>query len=257
MGKHQLKTFVVTTKDNHKRQESINCQAKKFQLDIEYIWDFDADDIDVKKIEEKYESSLLPLRSISALMKHFEAHRRLLEQELDIALVVEDDVILFENFGKRIHKLVQALKDTNRPGLVFLGGADNRIDHNFLAAAAHGEPLIKKPLSTAEAYLIEPLGASKRLKWLEEAHRIKLPADHLLTAIDLELGIDQYWGESPLATQGSIIGKFPTTLDKSRGKHSACYLRARYIWNRFRRQQLPRTLFNLNKLLLAISPKRY
>lgn len=255
MVEHQLKTFVVTTKDNHKRQESINCQAKKFQLDIEYIWDFDADDIDANEIQEKYELSSLPLRSISALMKHFEAHKRLLEQELDVALVVEDDVILFDRFGKQIHKLVQALKDTYRPGLVFLGGADNRIDHDFLIAAAQGNPLIKRPLSTAEAYLIEPLGASMRVRWLEEARGIKLAADHLITAIDLELGIDQYWGESPLATQGSIIGKFPTTLDKSRGKHSASYLRARYIWNRFRKQQLPRALFKLSKFMLALYPK--
>lgn len=141
--------------------------------------------------------------------------------------VVTDKPHLFDSYPCRILELV----------LLFAGGADNKVTEAFLEAKP--TDLIKHPLSTAEAYIIERSAAERRLEWCSK-NLIDKPADHFLTSIDQMLGITQYWTGVPLATQGSITGQFKTSLDSSRAKHSPLYLRLKYHYNRWRRQTLPR-----------------
>jgi hypothetical protein len=156
-----------------------------------------------------------------------------------MALVLEDDVLLFRGFVESVSQIVAATQKL-RPGwLVFLGGADNKLDDRFFDSKKL--ELIDHPISTAEAYLIDRVGAEARLAYLE-GKKIDLPADHQLRAIDEYLGISQFWSSEPLATQGSITGLFKTSLDKSRAKRSLLFLAIKFQWNRWRRQVLPKLL---------------
>jgi hypothetical protein len=231
-----LSIFVVSVTTFSERHVHMAAQAEKFGFTLEYIWAFDAEVLTDETLR-RVESGTLPKASMSAVLKHLEAQKLMVERELPVCLVLEDDVILFDRFAENL-TLTLTLARGLKPGwLIFLGGADNRIDARFLASGEFR--LIEQPISTAEAYLLDLEGCRRRLDYLEK-NLIDKPADHFLKAIDEHLGIRHYWVSEPMVTQGSITGRFKTALDGSRGKHSAVYLLVRYWYNRIRKQIMPR-----------------
>jgi len=231
-----LTTYVVTVKTFKDRHLHIRGQAERHNLKLQFIWDYDADTLSTEDFA-RVDAKKLPPKSISTVLKHLEAQRRLIESGDKFALVLEDDAILFPEFSATLNQILNSETVPLEPFLLFAGGADNKVTDAFLKAKPND--LVKHPLSTAETYIIERSAAEKRLKWCSE-NRIDKPADHFLTWIDHKLGIAQYWTGVPLATQGSITGQFKTSLDASRAKHSPLFLRFKYHYNCWRRQALPR-----------------
>lgn len=232
----ELPIYVVSVTTFAERHRHMNAQAEKYGLKLEYLWRFDADaltDGDMARVK----ADALPKPSISAVLKHLEAQVRQVARAQSVCLVLEDDAILFDGFVEKLERVLHLAKALDPGWLIFLGGADNRIDGRFLES--NELRLIKNPISTAEAYLLDLAGCRRRPAWLEE-NLIDLPADHLLKIMDDHLGIRHYWVSEPLATQGSITGRFRTALDSSRGKHSRAYLMMRYWYNRLRKQIVPR-----------------
>ena len=234
----ELPIYVVSVTTFEERHRHMNAQAEKYGLNLEYLWRFDADaltDGDIARVK----AGALLRPSISAVLKHLEAQVRQVASAQSVCLVLEDDAILFDGFVERLERALHLAKSLDPGWLIFLGGADNRIDARFLES--NELRLIENPISTAEAYLLDLAGCRRRLAWLEE-NLIDRPADHLLEAMDDHLGICHYWVSEPLATQGSITGRFRTALDSSRGKHSRTFLMMRYWFNRLRKQIIPRVI---------------
>lgn len=237
-----ISVYVITVRSFTDRHDHIRLLAKRFGFDYKLIFDFDADDL-VQRDWERVSPALSP-ECASTVLKHMECQRLLVASGDDVALVVEDDVIFFDDFVDHLLN-VMALAERLRPGwLIFLGGADNKVDDRF--HNSEKLELILNRISTAEAYLIDRAGAIARCKWLS-TNIISKPADHQLALIDDKLAIDQFMVSRALATQGSITGKFKTTLDSSRGKHSLIYLSLRYRWNVFHRRTLARLFFKFKR----------
>lgn len=229
--------YVVTTKALTERHEHIRALETRIGVKFEFILDYDTDSLtpyDQRKIKAD-----MPPPSVSCLLKHFEAQRRFLMTKSDICIVLEDDVILFDEFELAVTLILSRYKHLPPGWLIFLGGADNKIDPRFLGGDSFA--LVESPLSTAEIYMLDRLSCIKRSEWIDN-HGLTKPADHQLTFMDREMGITHYRLKRPVATQGSITGQFPTTLDDSRRKRSALFLYSKYRWNRFRRQYFPRLI---------------
>lgn len=232
--------YVVSVKSFSERHDHIKRLASKFGFSFEFVFEFDADELTEQ--DWRMVSSELNANCASTVLKHIECQRRLVRSRHNIALVFEDDVVLFEGFVENLSLVLAQVSKLDPGWLVFLGGADGKIDKRFHCS---GElRLVPKAISTAEAYLIDREGAEKRLSFLE-GRKLQLPADHELRFLDETLDITQFWISKPLVTQGSILGLFKTSLDKSRAKHSAFYLNLKYRWNRFRRQTLPRFFWRI------------
>ena len=229
--------YVVTAKAFTARHEHMRRIEAKIGVRFEFIFDYDVDELRDSALERV--RSDMPKPSISCLLKHFEAQRRFLMTDSEICMVLEDDVILFDEFERTVESVLSKIRDIPPGWLIFLGGADNKLDTRFLNV----EPfdLLEIPISTAECYLLDRRGCLKRNQWIEK-HGFVKPADHQLAHMDRELGIKHYRLGRPVATQGSITGQFVTTLDSSRRKHSLIFLNLKYRWNRFRRQVLPRLI---------------
>lgn len=232
--------FVVTVRKFKDRHAHIEALASRFGFDFEYIFEYDAECLGSNELSQC--SSELRPESASNSLKHIEAHARLLRSKFDYALVLEDDVVLFDNFFERAREALDHATSAKPGWLVFLGGADNHILPEALASRAFS--LAKSPMTTAEAYLIDRVGCEKRIRWLDD-NIIDCQADHLLKKIDSAVGNTQYCVTHPIATQGSITGLFRTSLDSSRAKRSSTHLQIKYFYNRFRRRVLPRVLSNV------------
>ena len=230
-----ISVYVVSVKTFTERHDHIRQLAQLHGFSFEFVFAYDAvelSDNDWLRIGQP-----MSPQCASTVLKHLECQKRLCQTDCSMALVLEDDVLLFRGFAESVSEIVAEAQKL-RPGwLVFLGGADNKLDHRFFDSKKL--ELIEHPISTAEAYLIDRVGAKKRLAHLERK-KIDLPADHQLRAIDECLGIRQFWSSKPLATQGSITGLFETSLDRSRAKHSLLFLAIKFHWNRWRRQTLPK-----------------
>lgn len=233
---------MITAKIFPERQRHISRLAEIMGFSFEYVSKYDADALEPDDL--KLVSDQLSPASVSNVLKHLEAQRMFLRTANDCALIFEDDVILFEQFFLNL-SLVLSDAAMLRPGwLIFLGGADNKIDARF--ARSSNICLIEKPMTTAEAYLVDRKSCQMRVKWLRK-NIIDRQADHQLKQMDSQLGITHYCVSHPMATQGSILGLFKTSLDKSRAKHISAYLRLRFEYNRFRRQTIPRAWEKLKK----------
>lgn len=237
--------FVVSVKSFYERHKSIEAQAARAGLKFEYIWKFDSDELTDGDFE-RCEASRLPAKSISTVLKHLEAQSRLLQSEADWCLILEDDALFAPNFRRRYREVLGLIAEKREPCLVFLGGTDNRLDARFHESKSL--ELIESPLTTAEAYLVNRPSCFLRSRFLA-SNLIDSPADHFLKSVDQKLGITHYRVSDPFVSQGSITGRFQTTLDASRSKHGKLYLRSRFEWNRFRKQTLPKCLARLKAVL--------
>jgi hypothetical protein len=67
--------------------------------DVEWIEEYDKEDPLISRIKEKT-SSPLTLAEISCSMKHFVAMKRMVDQNIQEAVILEDDVIFYPEFGQ-------------------------------------------------------------------------------------------------------------------------------------------------------------
>lgn len=231
----ELPIYVISVKSFTDRHKHIEKLANLFGFQFTYIFDYDADEL-TETDWERVDPGMNP-KSVSNTLKHIEAQKLLIASGKKAGLVLEDDVILFDGFMDNLSRTLELLSQEKDGWLVFLGGADNKIDSRF--TESEELRLIENPISTAEAYLIDVAGCVKRQEWFS-SHVIDRQADHQLKLIDQSLGIPHFWTSIPLATQGSITGQFSTALDQSRAKHGPLFLGLKYRWNCWRRQVVPR-----------------
>lgn len=247
-----MKAYVVSCRGFTDRHMHMARIGEAFNLELEYIWEYDANDLTRDDLDRC--SPELQRASISNVLKHLEAHRRILDSGDPFGLVLEDDVILFQNFCSLLPKIIHEISFASPGWLVFLGGADNRIDPRFVGRDPWA--LLEKNMSTAEAYLVDQKSCERRLEWLNNSEfKIDKQADHLITYVDNLVATKHYWPSIPLATQASITGGLPTRLDKSRSKKPSIYLWLRYKFNVLRKQLIPRFIFNFRAALDQILDK--
>jgi len=237
----KIPVYVISVRSFTDRHAHIESLALKYGFKFKYIWEHDTTEKDFPRWSGIISSDLAP-KSVSNVLKHLEAQKKFLDIGAEIALILEDDVIFLDGFLERFQQVITLSEKLDNEWLIFLGGADNKIDPRFMGKK--GMSLVNSWITTAEAYLIDRAGCEKRMKWLEN-HTIDRQADHLIKQMDEQLGITHFRVSIPLTTQGSITGKFKTQLDSSRQKHGQLFLRCRYEYNKFRRQTLPRLMYRL------------
>jgi len=126
------------------------------------------------------------------------------QEAIQDSIVFEDDAILDKNFVDEINQIMNENINLNNKKLIFLGGADNKINFSQLVTK---KIIFENPIATTEGYITDVNACEERIKSLRNII-ISLPIDHLLKKIDLENKIKQYWSLKPLVEQGSVIGKF-------------------------------------------------
>lgn len=240
-GDMNVRILVISVRSFKARHQHIEAQAEKFGFDFSYIFDFDADQLNNAPF--RFSPDLRP-ESASNVLKHMEAQRLASLGDEEVVLVLEDDVILFPDFFEKLDIVISQASDLPPGWLIFLGGADNKLSKEALAC--NSVSLVAAPITTAEAYLVDRSSCEKRIKWLC-SFELDRQADHQLKLIDAEVGIQQYRISHPIAAQGSITGKFETSLDASRSKRSALFLMVKYLFNRCRRQLFPRACNSVSR----------
>ncbi len=229
------KVYVLSVKTFEDRITHISNELAKHQIDFEFIFDHDVDDIKESDLAI-FAPSNMQLAHQSLVLKNIRTWEKITKENIGKALILEDDAILNEDFREEVTKIVQHTKVLPPGYLIFLGGADTKLPAEFLG---YPEPLVPRRMTTADGFIIDNHMAKKRLEWLQE-NLIVLPADGLMCKIDSDLNLPHYWPKKSIVQQASCTGQFKTTLDDSRSKHSLTYIKLRYHWHKFKNQSFKR-----------------
>jgi glycosyl transferase family 25 len=242
MQPSNVKIYVLTVKTFEDRIRSIREQSKNLGFDFEFVYDYDASELQENDLI-RFDQSSLTIPAISLIYKHLEAEKRFLDSNFEYLLVLEDDAILVKDFFHRLKNIISQLQG-HAPGvLIFFGGSDNYVDSRF--ANCLKNQIIPKKISTTEGYLTDRSACEQRLKYISQLKKISLGADHLLKHVDSEQGIQHYWVCEPMVYQGSLTGRFKTVLDASRSKYPSFFIYLRFHYNRIRRNLLRRYAYKI------------
>ena len=228
---------VLSVKTFADRIAHVTGELGRFGIPFEFIFDFDAAELDDATIAQRFVAGGPPMkRQASLTLKHLQAWRLACARGARRVMVFEDDVVLAPEFHARLAAAMRAADALAPAWHVFLGGADAKVPDAFFL---HPGPLVPLASTTADGYVSDLEACRRRVAWCE-ANKIDLPADQLLAAIDRTERVAQYWPPEPLVEQGSVVGLFDSVLDANRLKHSRLYNVARYRWTKWRRRTLRR-----------------
>jgi len=237
--------FVLSVKTFVDRIAYVTGELARFAIPFEFIFDFDAAELDDATILQHFVGGAPMRRQGSLTLKHLQAWRLADARGARRIMVFEDDVVLDSRFHARFAAAMRAA-DALAPGWhIFLGGADAKVPDAFFL---HPGPLVPLASTTAEGYVCDLEACRRRVAWCA-ANKIQLPADQLIAHIDRAERVAQYWPPEPLVEQGSVTGLFDSVLDANRLKHSHVYNVARHRWTKWRRRTLRRHLVRARRAL--------
>jgi glycosyl transferase family 25 len=221
------------------RRAAMTAQLARHGLAAEWITDFDAEDIG-PELRARWFAPELPMHAgqMSCALKHVEAMRRIAASGAGRALVLEDDVVLCDDFPARLADVLAEAETRPRPHTLQIGIGPNRYTPG--SQLRPGQLLYEaERVRNTEAYVLGAREAAMRLGWIE-ANRMPLPIDLTFERCDPALGIAILWAEPPLAEQGSITGLYPSTLETKR--RSRLRLRVQFAVQKWTRRYLYRWL---------------
>jgi hypothetical protein len=144
----------------------------------------------------------ISLKHVSVLLKHFEAIKRIVQRGLEAALVIEDDVILAENFMSQLATSLHLLKGKEWD-LLSIGDGNPPMHHPEFSAGAErkvfrktwtGGPIYAvsalNVMRSPDSYVLSQHGASEMHRaFLPQAFPIDNHMNYLLNKLNLSV----YW----------------------------------------------------------------
>jgi glycosyl transferase family 25 len=218
--------FVLSVRSFTDRISHIQAELVRHGIEFTFIFDFDADDIPDDLIASRFAESDLMRPHQSLVLKHIRSWELMLESGLDRVLVLEDDAELAEDFASNFEVIMRGVAALPAGWMVYLGRGDNQ--HVGERGAQGLIPGGRLP--AADALVFDREAARRRIAFLESS-RIKRPADWLIRETDASVGIKHYWLRKPIVRQGSMNGRFVSSLDDKRRMRGRVYSWFRYRWD--------------------------
>lgn len=218
-----VKIYVIHYDKLKKRKEFLEKQLEKAGITASWLIQKESAPYSKKEIEKWYtydrkkwsekckimEIKVFPrpldISEISLTINHFKLIKKISKSKEDFALVLEDDVILSKNFKKKLNKIVLLLKKMEWD-ICFLDwcGISPKKDYK--------EGLIVRKDNVAwgaAAYIITKKSARKIMEGFKKFH---LVSDEEIKYFSKKLNFKIFWVNPPLTFQGSINGKFNSSL---------------------------------------------
>ena len=217
-----MKIFVLHySKLTRRKQHILEQFAKHGITDYEFIEKFDKDAITDDECPEFSKDYVANRRTeLSLHLKHLYLYRLMLSENYEEVLVLEDDVILSDNFMKKLTDyMTQLPKDYD---MLFIGnGCNLHIPRNHLVANQYiyanclhetawgGNGAAR----CTDSYIIHQRCAKKLCDYaVVETKKINLSVDWWLNEAARDLVLKVYWAEPTIVSQGSQTGLFNRSI---------------------------------------------
>jgi glycosyl transferase family 25 len=230
--------LVINVKSFVERRIHVEAELDRFGLHGQFIHEFDAGEITDELDRRWFAGGELNRGQKSCALKHIAALTKVVEQGWQRCLVLEDDVVLADDFSAGVRAALEETRDQPHPFVIYIGAGGN-----FYTPASQREPGRRIYPATrgrfTDSYIIGAEEAALRLAHMEEQPMTK-PIDVVFESIDRAAGIRFLWLENPVVEQGSKLGLFRTSLEAAlpnwlQGlRYRLERLRRRYIYQLWR-----------------------
>ncbi len=223
------KIFVLHYTKLTDRRKRLDAYLERNNIDVEYILDFNQEDLteDIinewydtdenryrEKIDYTYGKGVAPFRKlniaeISCTIKHYLGIKSVADKCDDYGLVLEDDVIFVENFPEIFNNFLSNTPDDW--GAIFMGCcAGLRVPPQFQQQGVNAYPIQHPASRGGDSYILRKDVAQKIASTMKPFNTI---SDWELACQLHKHDIKTYWWEPPLVVQGSENGLYKTTLN--------------------------------------------
>jgi glycosyl transferase family 25 len=203
--------YVVNVRSFVERRLHVEAQLARFGLRGELLHEWDAEDITPEVDARWFAGSGLNRGQKSCALKHLSILQRVAAAGRQHCLVLEDDVVLADDFVEGVRAALAETRDAPRPYVIYLGAGGNfytpasrRVPGRRIYEAAKGR--------FTDSYIIGAQEAALRLAAIERAPMTQ-PIDVVFDRVDSAAGIRFLWLEDPVVEQGSKLGVFRTSLE--------------------------------------------
>jgi GR25 family glycosyltransferase involved in LPS biosynthesis len=227
------KIYIIHYTKLKDRYESILPFLENCKIPYEFILDYDQDNLNeqtlkkfylgdsnrfLEKIQYSYnflnpQFRILNNPEISCTIKHFIAIKKLSEECSNFGLILEDDVVFYENFNDR-YKHCMNMTPSNWDSIFLGNGCGEQFQALKLSQSIKINDccyLVNHPATNcAEAYMLRPEIAKKIY---DSAIPFQLVSDWEIAYQLHKIDAKTYWWYPSLVTQGSRNGKYQSTLD--------------------------------------------
>jgi len=212
-----MKLFIVHYDKLIERKKFITKQLNKHNFDFEFISNHGKENL---TLDERKMFRNISDCEISVALHHIECYKRIVKENIDYALIVEDDIVVCNNFREILESYINELPSDW--DMLFIGdGCGLHIDNNLLIPNKH---IYKKnnvnngrihegATRCLDSYLISNKCAiiiTEKLKLPN--YTILVPADLWMNCVVRNNNFNVYWAEPTIVTQGSEKGIFKSTL---------------------------------------------
>lgn len=215
----QENVLVLHVKHGYEdRARNIEAIMNGLGISFEYITDGDMDDI-TPEIMDRYFSGIMHkiFAPTSCTLKHFYAYEYILKYNLPGALILEDDMVLYNNFIPIFNKCMQ---ERHRRDLenILISFEDSNLSFVPRSQRVKGLHLYKGSRDRfAGCYYISNVCARQIMQYVND-NKCDLPIDCFHNALRVRIGLPYYWCHPTIATQGSHTGLFRSSISEKSAK---------------------------------------
>ena len=238
-----MKTFILHYTPLVERKEHMNKLIEKHNLDASYILNFDKEDMtdydkEIYDFKSIWQNRTLYLSNASLISKHIESYKRIVDENLEYGLILEDDVVLNDDFSEKIEDYYKQLPedwdilfvgDGYRGGLHVPKKVMEELGGNVFLKSNNGTslklreqtgwPVCAGSTRCSDTYLINRKTATNILNYVNKIretkkNKINQPSDLWMNRLFKSLMLKVYWGEPTISTQGTENGLFKSAHGK-------------------------------------------
>src|ERR1035437_2448504 len=211
-----VKTYIIHVSDAFEREIYIKKQIANKELDCTFILDGDKKDLTTHIISDYFKEPLNSVSNVSSCAyKHILAYEQIVNNAIEFALILEDDISFYRNFKTQFNLICAEIKSRNiRKYIISL--EDSNLQYVKKSKRIQNTFLYKKPNGRmAGAYLIDNECARNILLEIKN-NKCFLPIDWFHNHSSNNNLISIYWSHPALAIQGSLNGEMPSMIDNKK-----------------------------------------
>jgi GR25 family glycosyltransferase involved in LPS biosynthesis len=212
-----MKIFVIHYDKLIDRKQKIINQMKKYNLNFEFISNHGKENLTQ---EDKNMFRNLSDGEMSVALHHIECFKRIVSESHECALVLEDDIVLCDNFIYFLNLYIKNLPQNW--DMLFIGdGCGLHIDKKILRKNQYiykkdninfGNPN-EGATRCLDSYIINKKATEIIVEKLKlPNYTICVPADFWMNCVIRNNRFNVYWAEPTIVTQGSEKGFYKSSL---------------------------------------------
>lgn len=215
----QEKVLVLHVKKGYEeRARHIEQMLHEKGIEFEYVTDGDKPDITADILDHYFADQMHQVTAAtSCALKHLYAYERILQNNWNSALILEDDMIFYKHFIPIFNKCMQECKERELPN-IFISFEDSSL--HFVPKSQRKKGILLYPAKRdrfAGCYYISRECAQLIINYVA-THKCHLPIDLFHKDLTVKASLPYYWCHPTIATQGTHTGLYSSSISEQSAK---------------------------------------